>query len=116
MKTLFVSLFLLFSPSVYSQVVDNNCTYKGVKLYGEVEVVTSFADFRVYISSSRWSNCYPVELVSSLATECHEWEIVNSFPDFTIEIVSSEIFADFSIYLESSLYKKDFLNEYVGKQ
>ena len=115
MKTLFVSIFLLFSISVFSQVVDENCMYKGVKLYGEVKVVTSFADFDVYISSSDWSDCYEVELVDFYPS-CHEWQIVNSFPDFTIRIVSSSVFADFSVYLEDNDFKEEFMKKYVNNQ
>ena len=115
MKTLFISIFLLFSISVFSQVVDSNCMYNGIELYGEVEVVSCCADFDVYISSANWSDCYEVEIVS-FATECHEWEIVNSNPDFTIHIVSSSIFADFSIYFESEKDKDEFMQKYVDNQ
>jgi len=78
--------------------VGSDCTYNGKKLYGKVQVVDSFPDFKVRITSS-----FPdlkVEKVSSFADSCGKWEFVTSFPDFKVQIVSS--FEDFSIEYVSS--------------
>jgi hypothetical protein len=40
-----------------------NCTYKGIRLYGKVQIVTSFPDFKV--------------------------QMVNSFPDLKVDMGSS---------------------------
>lgn len=70
-----------------SSEVSSNCTFDGIRLYGKVKVVSSFADVKVkYVSSFPDLN---VKFVSSFADSCGEWQIVESFPDFTIQEVSS---------------------------
>ncbi len=75
-----------------------NCEYKGIKLYGKVQIVTSFPDIKVqYVES------FPdikVKFVNSFPDNCGEWQIVNSFPDFKIQVVSS--FPDLKIKPVSS--------------
>jgi hypothetical protein len=69
------------------------CTYGGIRLYGKVKVVTSFADLKVKIVNS-----FPdleVKTVTSFPDDCGEWQFVESFPDFTIQFV--ENFEDISI-------------------
>lgn len=69
------------------------CTYSGIRLYGKVKVVTSFADLKVKIVES-----FPdleVKTVTSFPDDCGEWQFVESFPDFTIQFVDS--FEDISI-------------------
>jgi hypothetical protein len=74
------------------------CTLNGKPLYGKVQVVKSFPDFRVQRVSS-----FPdlkVEVVKAFPDKCGKWMWVNSFPDFTIEYV--EGFPDFTIeFVES---------------
>lgn len=70
-----------------------NCTCKGIPLYGEVQVVNSNADFRVEVVNS--FEDLRVEVVNSNALKCGEWIFVQSNPDFTIEFVPSN--ADFTI-------------------
>jgi hypothetical protein len=76
----------------------NKCTLNGKPLYGKVQVVKSFPDFRVQRVQS-----FPdlkVEVVKSFPDKCGKWMWVNSFPDFTIEYV--EAFPDFTIeFVES---------------
>tara|TARA_B100000029_G_C17491877_1_gene929421 strand:+ start:859 stop:1257 length:399 start_codon:yes stop_codon:yes gene_type:complete len=67
--------------------VDNDCTWKGIKLYGKVKVVTSFPDLEVEVVNS-----FPdlkVKKVNSFADRCGEWKFVESFPDFTVKFVNS---------------------------
>lgn len=75
-----------------------SCTLNGKPLYGKVQVVKSFPDFRVQRVTS-----FPdlkVEVVKSFPDKCGKWMWVNSFPDFTIEYVES--FPDFTIeFVES---------------
>ncbi len=69
------------------------CTLNGKQLFGKVQVVRSFPDFRVQRVTS-----FPdlkVEVVKSFPETCGKWMWVNSFPDFTIEYV--EAFPDFTI-------------------
>ncbi len=78
--------------------VIEDCRVDGVPLHGEVQVVDSFADFRVQIVDS-----FPdlkVKPVENFADSCGEWRFVDSFPDFTVQFVDS--FADFKIaFVES---------------
>lgn len=69
------------------------CSFNGVPLHGEVQVVESFPDFEVQIVDS-----FPdlnVEVVENFPDDCGEWEFVENFPDFTIRFVTS--FPDFKI-------------------
>ena len=74
------------------------CALNGKALYGKVQVVKSFPDFKVQIVES-----FPdlkVMRVGSFPDVCGKWQFVNSFPDFTIEYVDG--FADFTIeFVES---------------
>jgi len=74
------------------------CALNGKALYGKVQVVKSFPDFKVQIVES-----FPdlkVMRVSSFPDTCGKWQFVDSFPDFTIEYVDG--FPDFTIeFVES---------------
>lgn len=75
-----------------------DCRFNGVPLYGEVQVVDSFPDFKIQVVDS-----FPdlkVKPVDSFADSCGEWDFVESFPDFTVQFVDS--FPDFKIeFVES---------------
>lgn len=63
------------------------CAPNGVALFGDVEVVDSFPDFKVQIVKS-----FPdlrVKLVDRFPDSCGEWRMVDSFPDFKIQYVDS---------------------------
>lgn len=78
--------------------IGKSCTYKGKKLKGKVQVVTSFPDFKVQVVSS-----FPdlkVKKVSSFPDKCGKWKFVKSFPDFKVQFVKS--FPDFKIKYVSS--------------
>jgi hypothetical protein len=68
------------------------------KVYGKIQFVTSFPDYKVQVVSS-----FPdlkVQKVASFPDAVGKWLIVESFPDFKIQIVES--FPDFKIqYVES---------------
>tara|TARA_B110000285_G_scaffold196238_1_gene227072 strand:+ start:112 stop:519 length:408 start_codon:yes stop_codon:yes gene_type:complete len=64
-----------------------NCEWKGIKLFGKVQFVTSFPDIKVQFVKS-----FPdikVEFVSSFPNKCGKWQEVTSFPDFKIQVVTS---------------------------
>ncbi|GAB4521293.1 MAG: hypothetical protein Kow00133_08190 [Amphiplicatus sp.] len=75
-----------------------DCALDGFSLYGDVQVVESFPDFKVQIVES-----FPdlnVKAVDSFPDECGEWRFVESFPDFRIQYVDS--FPDLKIrFVES---------------
>ena len=86
------------ASSSHSADVDSDCTYDGIELWGEVEVVDSFGDIKVEVVDSFAD--LKVEVVDSFADECGEWEMVDSFGDFTVEFVDS--FGDITIeYVDS---------------
>jgi hypothetical protein len=67
--------------------VSSSCTFKGKKLYGKVQVVTSFPDVKVQVVTS-----FPdlkVKKVTSFPDKCGLWQLVTSFPDFKIQYVTS---------------------------
>ncbi len=67
--------------------IEGNCYYKGIKLWGKVQFVTSFPDIKIqYVES------FPdikVKFVTSFPDECGLWQITESFPDFKVQVVTS---------------------------
>lgn len=73
--------------------IPKSCVFRGKKLYGKVQVVKSFPDFKVQVVSS-----FPdlnVKKVSSFPSSCGKWQFVTSFPAFKVKFVTS--FPDFKI-------------------
>ena len=63
------------------------------KIYGKIQFVTSFPDYKVQVVDS-----FPdlkVQKVQSFPNKPGKWQIVDSFPDYKIQIVES--FPDFKI-------------------
>ena len=63
------------------------------RVYGKIQFVDSFPDYRVKVVNS-----FPdlkVKKVASFPSEPGKWQMVNSFPDFKIKLVDS--FPDFTI-------------------
>lgn len=94
-----VALFaaILATPA-FADTVASDCTLKGFKLYGNVEVVDSFPDLKVQIVTS-----FPdlkVEMVDSFPDDCGQWKIVDNFPDLKIQYVDS--FPDLKIEIVES--------------
>lgn len=75
-----------------------SCTFNGKKLYGKIQVVSSFPDVKVQVVTS-----FPdvkVKKVSSFPDKCGEWQMVDSFPDTKVQFVDS--FPDVKIqYVDS---------------
>jgi hypothetical protein len=75
-----------------------NCTFNGKKLYGKIQIVTSFPDVKVQEVTS-----FPdlkVQKVTSFPDKCGQWQIVTSFPDTKVQFVTS--FPDVKIQYVSS--------------
>jgi hypothetical protein len=73
------------------------------KIYGKIQIVKSFPDYKVQVVDS-----FPdlrVQIVNSFPDKSGKWQIVNSFPDFKIQIVDS--FPDFKIKYVSSFPGKE---------
>jgi hypothetical protein len=97
-KLLFVcGLVAAVGPATAAQKV-KACSLNGKALFGKVQVVKSFPDFKVQIVESLAD--LKVMRVGSFPDACGKWQFVNSFPDFTIEYVDG--FPDFTIeFVES---------------
>lgn len=81
-----------------SSPVAADCSFQGKKLYGKVQVVTSFPDIKVQVVTS-----FPdlkVSMVNSFPDQCGKWQAVDSFPDFKIQFVDS--FPDIKIQYDNS--------------
>ncbi len=73
------------------------------KIYGKIQIVKSFPDYKVQVVDS-----FPdlkVQVVSSFPDKPGKWQMVNSFPDFKIQLVDS--FPDFKIKYVSSFPGKE---------
>lgn len=96
--------FMCFSAIGYTQSSNKNsglheekCTYNGIPLYGKVQIVEHFADFKIEIVE--YFADIHVDTTQHFPNECGEWQLVEHFPDFTIQIVDN--FGDFTIkYVE----------------
>lgn len=80
------------------------CTLNGKALFGRVQIVESFPDFKVRRVESFAD--LRVQIVESFPDACGEWQIVESFPDFTVQFVDS--FADFDMTEVSSFPGESF--------
>jgi len=97
MLTAAVPLALL-SAAAHADTIGEDCTFRGVALYGDVQIVDSFPDFEVRIADSFAD--LRVQRVDSVPDACGKWRFVESFPDFTVKFVDS--FPDFEIiYVDS---------------
>ncbi len=64
-----------------------DCSFEGIKLYGKVEIVTSFPDIKI-----QYVDAFPdirVQFVTAFPDECGKWQKVTSFPDFKVQIVDA---------------------------
>lgn len=67
--------------------VAGSCHYKGIKLWGKVQFVNSFPDFKIQFVES-----FPdikVKFVTSFPDNCGLWQTTESFPDFKVQVVNS---------------------------
>ncbi len=70
-----------------SKVDKGACTLNGKKLYGKIQVVTSFPDVKVQVVEA-----FPdlkVQHVDSFPDSCGKWQLVTSFPDTKVQFVES---------------------------
>ena len=64
----------------------NNCTCKGIPLYGRVKVVTGLADFDVKVVNALSDIDVKID---DLPTRCGEWKFVDALEDFSIRFVDA---------------------------
>lgn len=94
-----ICISLSTQPTFAEDKIDKStCSFNNKKLYGDIEIVTSFPDIKVQVVSS-----FPdlkVEKVSSFPSKCGQWKFVTSFPDTKVQFVDS--FPDIKIEFVSS--------------
>ena len=86
MKKIFIgaAAILVMSMVTFSyssgKIQKGDCMFKGKKLYGKVQIVDSFPDFKVKVTTS-----FPdlkVKMVTSFPDECGEWQMVEQLSRF----------------------------------
>lgn len=96
-----VSLVLLLgigAAQAEDKKLGKDCTFKGKKLWGKVQIVQTGGDLKVEVV-----NAFPdlkVLRVNSFPDSCGKWQTVTSFPDLKVQIVTS--FPDLKIQYVSS--------------
>jgi hypothetical protein len=78
--------------------ISGDCTYAGKRLYGRVQIVTSFPDLR-----AQTVDAFPdlrVQIVKTFPDRCGRWQMVHSFPDLRVQLVDS--FPDLRITIVQS--------------
>ena len=73
--------------------ISSDCKFNGQKLYGKVQIVNNFPDFKVEVVQH-----FPVlkvHKINSVPDSCGKWLIVDHFPHFKVQIVQN--FGDFKI-------------------
>jgi hypothetical protein len=89
-----VNVFLVLALAAFSaglapssSASEADCVFQGKKLYGKVQVVSSFPDIKVQKVQS-----FPdlkVQWVNNFPDSCGKWQKVESFPDLKIQYVES---------------------------
>ncbi len=78
--------------------VGADCTLKGKRLFGKIQVVTAFPDLKVQVVTA-----FPdlnVQEVDAFPDKCGKWKMTTAFPDLKIQFVTS--FPDLKIkYVKS---------------
>jgi hypothetical protein len=87
LRTVLVTALAVSATPALAGAVGKDCTFKGKKLAGKVQIVTAFPDIKVQEVTA-----FPdlkVEKVSAFATDCGKWQIVTAFPDIKVQIVTA---------------------------
>ena len=97
-------LGILLGTALVSETVEaKDCSHKGIRLWGKVQVVNTSPDIKVQLVES-FADIH-VEKVNSFPDKCGKWQIVTSNPDFKIQYVTS--FPDIKV---------KFVNSFPGMQ
>lgn len=84
MKKIFIIFYFLIFV-LHANPISKDCTYKGIKLYGEFRIVDYFPDLRVQVVT--YSPDLRVQKVNFTPTRCGEWRIVNYLSAKSIQFV-----------------------------
>jgi len=92
-------MFMAFTPAYMAKPIKEDCTCKGIKLWGKVKIVENFENFKVKIVENFEdiridTNNYPYK--------CGQWQFVNYHEDFSVKFV--DYHEDFSIKFDKHFY------------
>ena len=75
-------------PNSYQDDLDKeNCTFKGMKLYGKIKFVENYPDIKI-----KFVDNFPdikVKFVENFPDDCGEWKVVANFPDLKVKVVGN---------------------------
>ncbi|MCF8219205.1 MAG: hypothetical protein K9I29_09140 [Bacteroidales bacterium] len=112
-----ITLFLfLLSTALYAQDKPENCRVNDIRLMGNVRIVNTAPDLRVYISSSETFNSLEVEIVDVIPSICGQWRIIDRGEDFAIKIIDDPALADLIITIRDTREGKAFLKKHPPNQ
>ncbi|WP_046759185.1 hypothetical protein [Kordia jejudonensis] len=105
MKQLCKFLLLLFISSLCISatkptIQDDDCTFKGKKLYGKIRFVEHASNADVKIKIVNNFSDIKVKLVESFADDCGEWQVVEYGED--LKVFVAENFADIKVKFVTS--------------
>lgn len=107
----FILIFGIILLANALALAQKDCTFKGIELKGDVEIVEFHADIDVYISEYSCSNCFTVEILPH-TWKCGDWCIVEYHGKFSIRIVEYESSTTLSIFLKN-MTKEEFLAKFA---
>lgn len=96
MKRIILLLLTFISLAAFTRSggpIADDCTCKGIKLWGQVKIVDQYPDFRVKVVTSHEN--LTVQVVKSYPDKCGKWQFVDYFEDFKIQLV--DFSEDFTI-------------------
>lgn len=94
MKKFFIVILSLFTISFASdKPITPDCRCKGIPLYGRVQFVDTFEDFRIQFVDGLAD--IKVKFVDYKPSKCGEWQIVDGLADFKVKVVDG--LADFKV-------------------
>ena len=65
----------------------DGCTFKGIKLFGNVKRVDAFPDLKIKVVDA-FADLH-VKVVDAFPDACGRWKWVDAFPDFTVQFVDA---------------------------
>ena len=80
-----------------------SCRFDGHKLYGKMQIVTSFPDVKVQVVDA-----FPdvkVQNVTAFPDKCGMWQMVDAFPDTKVQFVTA--FPDVKILVTSNVLERE---------
>lgn len=93
MKASILILFFIFTIGILTQPIPKDCTFKGKKLLGRVQIVEYGADFK--ISAVEYGEDLRIQAKSYNDSRCGNWYFVENGGDFKVQFV--EYGEDFKI-------------------